>query len=199
MDCLAQSIKASHLIQSWCSSTEIQKLLIAIKDMKTLLRESTLRPIKCKELISGWTNYVGVKYSSGHGVGGVVFGENLPCTPTVFCIQWPEWVKVEITSSSNHTGTLTNSDLEMAGLLLLWLVMEEVCELKYGYHVSVFSNNQPPVSWVNQFASKRSLVAGQLLRAMALGFKMKGASPLTSFHIVEKQNAMMDIPLRFFW
>ena len=29
------------------------KLLIAIKDMKTLLRESTLRPTKCKELISG--------------------------------------------------------------------------------------------------------------------------------------------------
>ena len=64
------------------------KLLIAFKDMKTLLHESTLRPIKYKELISGWPDYIGVKYLSGHGVGGVVFGENLPCTPTVFRMKW---------------------------------------------------------------------------------------------------------------
>ena len=99
------------------------KLLIVIKDMKTLLRESTCRPTKCKELISGWTDYIVVKDVSGHGVGVVVSGENLPCTPTVFRMQWPEWVKIEITSSSNRMGMLTISDLEMAVLLLLWLVM----------------------------------------------------------------------------
>ena len=53
----------------------------------------------------------------GHSVGSVVFGENLPYTPTVFRMKWPEWVKIEITSSSNCTGTLKNSDFKMAGLL----------------------------------------------------------------------------------
>ena len=93
------------------------KLLITIKDMKTLLHKSTLRPTKSKELISGWTNYIRVKDASGHSVGSVVFGENLPYTPTVFRMKWPEWVKIEITSSSNCTGTLKNSDFKMAGLL----------------------------------------------------------------------------------
>ena len=99
------------------------KLLIGIKDMKRLIRESTLRPNKCKEIISGWPDYIGVKYASGHGVGGVVFGENLLCTPTVLRMKWPEWLKREITSSSNRTGALTNSDLKISGILLLWLVI----------------------------------------------------------------------------
>ena len=37
------------------------KLLIAIKDMKTLLRKYTLRTTKCKELITEWPDYIGVK------------------------------------------------------------------------------------------------------------------------------------------
>ena len=110
--------------------------------MKTLLRESTLRPNKCKELISGWPDYIRVKYALGHGVGGVVFGNKLPCTPTLFRMQWPEWVKSEIISSSNLTGTLTKLDLEMSGLFFLWLVMEEVCDVKSGDHIYVFSDNQ---------------------------------------------------------
>ena len=133
--------------------------------MKTLLHESTLRPTKCKELISGWPDYIGFKDMSGHGVGVVVFGEKLPCTPTIFRMQWPEWVKREIASSYNRTGKLTNSDLEIAGLLLLWLVMEELCDVKSGDRVAVFSDNQPKVSWVDRLASGRSAVAGQLLRA----------------------------------
>ena len=86
-------------------------------------------------------------------------------------MQWPEWVKIEIISSNNCTGTLKSSDLEMAGLLLLWLVMEEVCEVKSRYHVAVLGVNQTKVSWVDQLASKSSVVAGQLLRALALRFK----------------------------
>ena len=54
--------------------------------------------------------------------------------------------KREIISGSNRTETLTNLDLVMATILLLWLVMEEVCEVKSGDHVAVFSDNQPTVS-----------------------------------------------------
>ena len=111
-------------------------------------------------------------------------------------MEWPEDIKAEINSSSNRTGKLTNSDLEMAGMLLLWLVMEEVCDLLSGARVAVFSDNQPTVSWVDRLASKSSEVAGQLLRAMALRMKMRGAAPLTALHIPGKQNAMTDIPSR---
>ena len=87
--------------------------------MKTLLQESTLRPTKCKELISGWPDYIGVKDASVHYVGGIVFGENFPCTPTAFRMQWTEWVKKETISGSNRMGTLTNSNLKMDGFFTI--------------------------------------------------------------------------------
>ena len=175
-----------------------QPLLQVLKDMRTLLRESTMSPTKCLELVSGWPDFVGVKDASGHGVGGVIIGENEACPPTVFRMEWPDDIKAEINSSQNRNGRLTNSDLEMAGLLLLFLVMEEVCTLRSGSHIALFSDNQPTVSWVERLAAKSSAVAGQLVRALALRLKKKGVSPLTMLHIAGEENAMTDIPSRSF-
>eukprot|EP00956_Cyclotella_meneghiniana_P036899 scaffold132055_cov20-Cyclotella_meneghiniana.AAC.1 len=114
-------------------------------------------------------------------------------------MEWPEWVKQEVLkTNAGQKGTLTNSDLEMAGLLLLWLVMEEVCDLTSGSHVALFSDNAPTVSWVNKLASKNSQVADQLIRALARRLKLKGASPLSTMHIAGDKNEMTDIPSRSF-
>ena len=163
-------------------------LLQAIQDCRTLLHESTLAPTKCLELVSGWPDFVGVKDASGHGVGGVIFGENDEYVPTVFRFEWPDDIKADLNSEHNPTGGITNSDLKMAGLLLLWLVMEDVCDLKSGSHAALFSDNQPTVSWVVRMASKSS--------TLALRLSMSGVSPLTTLHVPGVQNAMTDIPLR---
>lgn len=171
-------------------------LQTALADIRTLLRESTLAPTKCYELVADWPDFVGVKDASKHGVGGFIVGEAQACTPTVFRMEWPEDIKADIISSTNPSGRLTNSDLEMAGLLLLWLIMEDVCGVAPGCHVALFSDNSPTVGWVTRMAAKRSLVAAQLLRALALRLKTKGASPLTPFHVAGCENAMADIPSR---
>jgi len=134
-----------------------------------------MSPTKCLELVSGWPDFVGVKDASGHGHGvvGVIIGENEACPPTVFRMEWPDDIKAEINSSKNRSGKLINSDLEMSGLLLLFLVMEEVCTLKSDSHIALFSDNQPTVSWVERLAAKSSAVAGQLVRALALQLKQK--------------------------
>ena len=175
-----------------------ERLRLAVADCRTLLRESTLAPTKCTELVQGWPDFVGVKDASGHGVGGVIIGEGKECVPTVFRFEWPDDIKAELNSEHNREGKLTNSDLEMAGLLLLWLCMEDVCNIESGSHVALFSDNQPTVSWVQRLVSKRLVVAGQLVRALALRLKMTGASPLTPLHIAGVQNAMTDIPSRSF-
>jgi len=89
-------------------------------------------------------------------------------------------------SEYNPKGRITNSDLEMTGLLLLYLVMGDICNLKSGDHTALFSDNQPTVHWVQHMASKSSDVAGQLLRALALRMKMDGVSPLTPLHVAGK-------------
>ena len=70
--------------------------------------------------------------------------------------------------------------------MLLWLVVEEVFEVKSGDCVAVFSDNEPKVSWVDRLASKSSAVTGQLLHALALWLKMRIALPQTPFYIAWK-------------
>ena len=175
------------------------KLQHALRDCRTLLREATKEPTKCSELVTGPPGYVGVKDASVHGVGGIVIGEEKECIPTVFRMEWPEDIKQEVLkTNAGKGGTLTNSDLEMAGLLLLWLVMEEVCDFQPGDHVALFSDNSPTVNWVRRMAARGSMVADQLLRALALRLKQNHVSPLTPLHIAGKKNEMTDIPSRSF-
>jgi hypothetical protein len=114
-------------------------------------------------------------------------------------MEWPEDIKAEVRkTNSGKGGYLTNSDLEMAGLLLLFLIMEGVCSLKKGMHVALFSDNSQTLHWVRQMAAKGSLVADQLLRALSLRMKLRKVLPLTTLHIAGKKNAMTDIPSRSF-
>jgi hypothetical protein len=171
-------------------------LRIALQDIRTLLRDSTILPTRCTELVMDWPDFVGITDASKHGCGGVIIGEKKRCTPTVFRLEWPDDIKNDINTHDNPGGRLTNSDLEMAGLLVLWLVMEDVCQLGPGHHVALFSDNTPTVSWVRRLASKRSLVAAQLLRALALRLKTRQVSPLTPLHIAGCENSITDIPSR---
>ena len=132
----------------------------AIVDIRTLLRESVASPTKCSELVPAWPHFVGVKDASGHGVGGIIVGELRACVPTVFRVEWPDDIKSNIKTAGNPTGKITNSDLELAGALLLWLVMEEVCNLTLACHIALFSDNQNTVSWIGKLVAKSSLVAG---------------------------------------
>ena len=66
---------------------------MALEGCRTLLRESTIEPTRCQELVSGWPDYIGIVDASGHGVGRVVFGELTQCTPVVFHWEWPADIK----------------------------------------------------------------------------------------------------------
>jgi hypothetical protein len=128
-----------------------------------------------------------------HGVGGVIFGENKACIPTVFRWEWPKEI-----NDLYHNNAITNSDLEMAGLLLLWLVMESVCTSLREKRVALFSDNSPTVGWVRRLATHGSMVSAHLIRALALRLKLNGTCPITPLHIAGEENSMMDIPSRSF-
>ena len=86
----------------------------------------------------------------------------------------------------------------MAGLLILWLVMEEVCPKLRAAYVALFSDNSPTIGWVKRLSVRGSLVAIQLVRALTLQFKKAEASLLTPLHISGEENYMIDIPSRSF-
>ena len=177
-----------------------QELLDALVDIRSFLRESVSIPTLCRELVPGHPDYIGVKDASGHGVGGIIVGENMPCPPTVFRMPFSQEIRDDLVSFKNRKGRITNSDLEFAGLLLLWLIMEDVCKLGKtpGCHVGLYSDNTPTVHWVQKLASRSSKVAMQLLRCLAFRLKIVKASPLTPLHVAGVRNALTDIPSRSF-
>ena len=110
-------------------------------------------------------------------------------------MQWPEDSTV-----LKISGVLTNSDLKCAGLVLPFLIMDEVCP--WGAlevtHVALFSNNQSTVSWVERMASRGSRTSGQLLCIRAFCMREMRVSPLTTMHVAGTRNQMTDIPSRSF-
>ena len=170
----------------------------ALQECRLFLQKSVSAPTKCNNLVTAWPDYIGIKDASKQGVGGIIIGENKVVPPTVFRLQWPDDIKADVISKTNPTGSITNSDLEMAGLLLLWLVMEQVCTDLDNAHVALFSDNSPTVHWVERLASRHSYVAMQLIRALALRLRIRNTSPLTPLHIAGVQNAITDIPSRSF-
>ena len=120
------------------------------------------------------------------------------CKATVFQFEWPEYIQKLVKTDDNLEGTITNSDLEMAGILLLWLVMEAVAPDLVHCHVALFCDNQPAISWTERMASKSSVIAGVLLRALGLRMRTARASPLTAIHIPGVHNKISDVPSRSF-
>ena len=123
----------------------------------------------------------------------MVFGKNKACIPTVFRWEWPPAIK-----ELYHDKKITSLDLEMAGLLFLWLVMESVCGDFQEQRVKLFSNNSPTVGWVRRLATRGLIVSAHLIRARALRLKLNGTCPITPLHITGEENSMTDIPLRSF-
>ncbi len=170
----------------------------AISNCQTILRESTWQPTCCRELVAGWPDFVGVVDASSHGVSGVIIGELSERPPMVFWLQWPPDNTANVVLDKNPKGKFMNLDLELARLVILWLMMEHVCCSLAKKRVAFFSDNSPTVSWVQQMASRSSLVAKQLIRILVLHFNIHTVCPITMLHIAGNQNAMTDIPSRSF-
>jgi len=170
----------------------------AIVGFRTLLQEAHKQPTKCRQLVVGEPSYIAVMDAAKEGAGGVIFGEKEACEPTVFRFEWPKEVQDNMCTFDNPSGHITNSDLELAGFLLAFLVLELVAPNLTNRHIAMFCDNSPTISWVERMATRSSKVAGQLLIALAIRMKESQVSPLTPLHIAGRQNSIGDIPSRSF-
>ena len=125
-------------------------------------------------------------------------GENMAIVPTVFRLEWPEEVRALVISDANPNGKITNSDLECAGGLLLWLVIEQVVPCLNNKHVGLLNDNSPTISWLQRMNSRHSKTAAAILRVLAMRLRLAKASPIIPMHIPGVENAISDIPSRSF-
>ena len=76
-------------------------------------------------------------------------GKKKACILTVFRLSWSDDIKELFCK-----GKITNPNLEMELLLMLWIVMEEVCTKLRADYVALFSENSPTIGWIKRLAAR---------------------------------------------
>jgi len=169
----------------------------ALRDWKTLLPAANRQPTPCHDLVPAPADYGGYCDASKHGAGGVWFGLNKALPPIVWRVPFTTEIQQDIVLPANPQGKITNSDLEMAGLLLQWLILEQFADLAHT-HVACWCDNTPTVAWASRLLSTKAPIAAKLLRTLALRMLECQASPLTTQHIPGVENTMADFASRSF-
>jgi hypothetical protein len=163
----------------------------ALLDLKHIILSLASRPTHVSELVEHEPQMAGTCDASSEGAGGLWIGYG--AKPAVWRLEWPAEV-VQL----YRQGKLTNSDLEMAAVLLQYLVAERLRPLRH-CHTAIWSDNTPTVSWSTKMADKATTpVAGQLLRALAMRQRTHGAALPSVTHYAGSQNLLADTASRSF-
>lgn len=180
-------------------TTKISKnLQQCFKDWKTLIKIMTERPTSVLELIPKDPNYIGYVDSSKHAVGGVWTRGTEYIKPTVWRMEWPADIQ-ERFKTADTSGDISINDLELAGIIIAWLVLEKVTEQELKHkHVGIFCDNITAVQWVYKRSTSTSTIAGHLLRALSLRVHINQAAQPQILHIPGEKNNMADMASRSF-
>ena len=181
---------------SLSASGEVRAALLDLRQMVTTL---AARPTHVKEILPALDpDYIGYCDASAYGAGGVWFSGQCPLPETVWRLQWPRDITAAVISESNPTGTLTNSDLEMAAVVLQLNVLEPLVPTMHHKSTHIHSNNTPSVAWLTKMATKtaNSDAAHRLVRGLALRQRMLHSAPVSITHVAGTANNLADIASR---
>jgi hypothetical protein len=181
---------------SWISLGKATEVRSAFQDFLIIIRELERRPTHVSELVFGPNAYIGFVDACKKGAGGVWFGGENSLQPIVWRIPFPDDVTAEVVSEANPNGRLTNSDLEMAGVVLQQAVLQCTVPLQRSRSV-INCDNTPSVAWVHRMATRTQYdVSHRLLRGMALQQRTNESVPPELVSVAGVDNELADIPSR---
>ena len=147
----------------------------AIADFNILLNDIASRPTRIAELIPLLASGVGHHDASGEGAGGVWFLADhvtrrkgvSPHQPIVWRYEWPKSIKDELVTEDNPTGTISNSDLELAGGLLHLQALVQACDARERTMLSK-TDNLAALFWQRKGSTSTDKASAHLLRLFGL-------------------------------
>ena len=89
-----------------------------IRYWKALIKEMDVRPTFLASIVKRSPTDLGFTDASGIGGGGVWLDPNLDGVSYVWRLLWPDDISNDLVSLRNPHGRITNSDLELAALVL---------------------------------------------------------------------------------
>ena len=170
----------------------------ALQDWRYMINHLKHHPTHVSQLVHDYPHYLGYSDACGLGAGGVWCSGTHSLQPTVWQVQWPQAIKAKLITDKNPSGSLTINDLELAGIVLHWLVLEWMqIPLKY-CHIGTFCDNVSATVWAHRLRTSTSIPAARLLRLLGIRIHAQQASGLTPLSIAGVNNNMADIASRAF-
>ena len=170
----------------------------ALADWRVFVQYLARHPTSIFQLIQQPPALISYTDACKLGAGGVWCSGTHAITPFLWQVEWPEDIQLALVSSDNPTGTITINDLELAGMLLGFLALENRGVDLTNQHVASFCDNSSAVSWSYKLRNSRSVIAGHLLRYMGLRLHRAKASSIIPVHIAGEDNVMADVISRAF-
>ena len=120
----------------------------ALQDWQHLATTLAQTPMPISSLVPQAPRYVGAVDASGAGCGGFWLASihgALP-QPIAFRLRFPPHITDQLVSASNPSGTISNSDLELAALVLGAAILQDNAHTEHS-SVMAASDNTPAVAW----------------------------------------------------
>ena len=149
-------------------------------------------PVHCSQLVPQKPHYIGYCEACKHGAGGVWLSGTKTMRPVVWRIKCPPDI-VKLTEDEK----LTINNLEMAGILIQNLTLENLVPMKHT-HAATWCDNTSAVAWAGRLSSSKSRVGQQLARALALRMIVNQSSHLAAMSISGKDNVLANLASRSF-
>lgn len=172
------------------------KVRLALRDAIILTMEAAKRPTHVREIVASAAGAIGNCDASAFGAGGVWYGGTDLVQPIVWRVVFPMDIQQNVVSDDNPTGTITNSDLELAAILLHHLVLEQAMGMRHMKTVT-FSDNTPAVAWVSKMHTKaESDISYNLLRGIAMRQRTTESVMPEVRHVEQQFNVPADLASR---
>jgi hypothetical protein len=159
-----------------------------LDDMEILAKSLADRPTRLAEIVPDDPVGIGASDAAGPGMGGVVFAQDL--APLLWRAPFPDHIQQRLVSSNNRDGDLTNSDLELAGVVAQQDIAAQHWDLREST-ISVLNDNTPAISRSTKGSVTSKGAAAYLLRIASL-HQRHHRYLATYDHISGIANAMAD-------
>ena len=147
----------------------------ALDDFRWLARDLEARPTRLAEVVPLRPVADGHHDASGAGAGGVWWpgSQAVPRQgwsrrkPILWRLQWPQWVRDRLATWENPNGTISNSDLELAGGLLQLECIAQTLDVRERTVLSR-GDNLNTTFWERKGSATTNSVPAYLLRLFGI-------------------------------
>ena len=161
----------------------------AFQDFQWLFSEMANNPVHVAQLVHSGPNCNGYSDACKRGAGFVWIIPQADGTNLYFfwSIHFPQDIIDRFDS-----GLLSINNLELAGIILHWLVLEHLLPSLQFVSAGIQCDNRSSVAWTKKFTA-HSLITGYLLWALALCQQICKSAPLLVAPIAGTLNLMADV------